>query len=566
MILTEDRLVDWVESQNGLLITRRTLNIHSFNFNNHNQEHNLNCNTFVCITGYPHIIVDFFLNIINYFSKSIILIIIESDIIELKEEWLNNIKLKHCFTWNKPFHHPKLSGIPIGLNYNRQFDQLANWLNNNNDNNNTNIFHKISNEPKNILCMNYSPQTNPERSMLINKSNNEWSSFCKILDFIPNLDSYYIPSHIDGQIRIDVTNPECYSQWKNYKFVLSPPGTGIDCHRTWEAISVGCIPIVISSNLNELYEDLPILIVKSWDEINEEYLNQQYNIISTNIVENKYNYDKLTLEYWIDKINDTSKYSPKIHFITYGNERFSKSKERLVIEAKEFNEFASICTYGPEDLQLDFVNNYKNILEQQRGGGFWIWRPIILNDALKYINENDYLVYLDAGCKLNKEGKERFQEYISLLNNSEYGILSFQMSGAKGPGTLAPEKVWTIKEIFEHFEIDVNNVIENNISNIANSGQYLGGVLILKKNEHLKKYMEIYTRTILENPLLCTDFYNNNNRQISEFSDNRHEQSISSILRKIHGSVVIDGDETWMVPFGEEESLKYPFWAMRIRN
>lgn len=561
MILTEDRLVDWVESQNGLLITRRTLNINSFDFNNN--KNNLG-NIFICITGYPHIISDFFLNIINYFSDSVILIIIESDIIELKEEWLNNIKLKHCFTWNKPFHHPKLSGIPIGLNYNRQFDQLTNWLNNNdNSDNNTNIFYKINNQPKNLLCMNYSPQTNPERSMLINKSNNEWSSFCKILDFVPNLNSYHIPSHMDGQIRIDVTNPECYNQWKNYKFVLSPPGAGIDCHRTWEAISVGCIPIVISSNLNELYEDLPILIVKSWDEITEEYLEESYNIISTNIMENKYNYDKLTLEFWVDKINNTTKYLPKIHFITYGNERFSNSKERLVNEAKEFNEFASIRTYGPEDLPLDFVNNYKNILEQQRGGGFWIWRPIILNDALKYINDNDYLVYLDAGCKLNKEGKERFQEYISLLNNSQYGILSFQMSGAKGPGTLAPEKVWTIKEIFEYFRIDVDNNLENNI---ANSGQYLGGVLILKKNEHLKKYMEVYTKTILENPLLCTDFYNNNNRQISEFSDNRHEQSISSILRKIHGSVVIDGDETWMVPFGEGESLKYPFWAARIRN
>ena len=36
MILTEDKLVDWVESQNGLLITRRTLNINNFDVNSHN--------------------------------------------------------------------------------------------------------------------------------------------------------------------------------------------------------------------------------------------------------------------------------------------------------------------------------------------------------------------------------------------------------------------------------------------------------------------------------------------------------------------------------------------------
>jgi len=35
-------------------------------------------------------------------------------------------------------------------------------------------------------------------------------------------------------------------------------------------------------------------------------------------------------------------------------------------------------------------------------------------------------------------------------------------------------------------------------------------------------------------------------------------------LRKQMGSVVIDGDESWMIPFDKGESLKYPFWAKRI--
>ena len=51
-----------------------------------------------------------------------------------------------------------------------------------------------------------------------------------------------------------------------------------------------------------------------------------------------------------------------------------------------------------------------------------------------------------------------------------------------------------------------------------------------------------------------------------EFKDNRHEQSISSVLRKKIGSVVIDGDESWMQPFGRGESLKYPFWATRYND
>lgn len=551
MILTEDKLIDFVESQGGVLITRRTLNISTINFDKCKE------NTLVCLTGYNKIISDFFNVIINKFTKPVILIIIESDVIHLEKSWLNNKKLTHCFTWNKPFHHSKLSGLPIGLNYNRQYDILNTWLTREKE------IEQIPKFREKLLCMNCSLYTNPARSKLMEKIKSEWNDFCTIIDFIPNISSHYIPSHIEGKIRIDVTNPLCYDEWKKYKFVLSPPGAGIDCHRTWEAVHTGCIPIVLSSNLNELYSDLPIVVVKSWDEITPAFLEDQYQQYQENKQNNTYNYDKLTLEYWTNKIINTKEDEevivPKIHFITYANERFALAKERLLEEAKEFGEFATIKGYGPEDLPQNFCEKYKEILKQPRGGGYWIWRPLIIYNALKNLNENDYLIYLDAGCKLNIHGKKRFHEYIDLLDKSDYGIMSFQMSGNTGPGGLEIEKKWTIKEIFEHLNVDMN-------SDIANSGQYLGGVLVMKKNEHLDNYMKVFVSTILTKPLLCTDVYNNNNNQIREFRENRHEQSITSILRKKMGSVVIDGDESWMCPFGQGESLKYPFWATRSKH
>ena len=52
-------------------------------------------------------------------------------------------------------------------------------------------------------------------------------------------------------------------------FVISPPGNGEDCHRTWEALLIGCYPIVLSPTLNPLYEKLPVIIVSSWDEVTD---------------------------------------------------------------------------------------------------------------------------------------------------------------------------------------------------------------------------------------------------------------------------------------------------------
>ena len=91
----------------------------------------------------------------------------------------------------------------------------------------------------------------------------------------------------------------CY----NHKFVLSPPGNGIDCHRTWETLYMGSIPIVKRSVLTQSFVDLPILIVEDWSVITEELLNivwDEYQAIN-------FNYEKLTLSYWLKRIVDDKK-------------------------------------------------------------------------------------------------------------------------------------------------------------------------------------------------------------------------------------------------------------------
>ena len=102
MFITEDKIVDWVVSVGGLLITRRICNIKSYNFVNQTGLQ------YVSLTGYSQIILQFFQNILNRFSFKIVLILIESDVVELPQICLEHPKILNCFTWNKPFHQPKL--------------------------------------------------------------------------------------------------------------------------------------------------------------------------------------------------------------------------------------------------------------------------------------------------------------------------------------------------------------------------------------------------------------------------------------------------------------------------
>lgn len=87
-----------------------------------------------------------------------------------------------------------------------------------------------------------------------------------------------------------------------YAFVLSPFGNGMDCHRTWEALCLGSIPIVKAPNFRKLFEDLPVLIVKEWSDINQELLEETIKNFETKT----FNYNKLQLNYWVNQIRNNS--------------------------------------------------------------------------------------------------------------------------------------------------------------------------------------------------------------------------------------------------------------------
>jgi hypothetical protein len=53
----------------------------------------------------------------------------------------------------------------------------------------------------------------------------------------------------------------------NSKFVLSPAGNGFDCHRTWEAMYLGAIPIVRKIHWPFNDKNLPVLIVDDWEDL-----------------------------------------------------------------------------------------------------------------------------------------------------------------------------------------------------------------------------------------------------------------------------------------------------------
>ena len=71
-----------------------------------------------------------------------------------------------------------------------------------------------------------------------------------------------------------------YISLPQYKFVISPEGNGIDCHRHYEALMAGCIPIMeYNEEISQKYKGCPILFTKDYSEITIDYLNQYYESV-----------------------------------------------------------------------------------------------------------------------------------------------------------------------------------------------------------------------------------------------------------------------------------------------
>jgi hypothetical protein len=70
---------------------------------------------------------------------------------------------------------------------------------------------------------------------------------------------------------------EYYAQLKQTKFVICPPGTGVDTHRVYESLYFGAIPIIKTSFLDPLYAKLGnCWIVNDWSEVTEEKCKRRW--------------------------------------------------------------------------------------------------------------------------------------------------------------------------------------------------------------------------------------------------------------------------------------------------
>jgi len=87
---------------------------------------------------------------------------------------------------------------------------------------------------------------------------------------------------------------EMYRHTMRSTFVVSPHGNGLDSYRTWETLYLGSWPIVLTSSLDEMYRDLPVLILRDWGDLNKNVLEEA----RVNFSARAFSYQTLRPAYW----------------------------------------------------------------------------------------------------------------------------------------------------------------------------------------------------------------------------------------------------------------------------
>lgn len=241
-----------------------------------------------------------------------------------------------------------------------------------------------------------------------------------------------------------------------------------------------------------------------------------------------------------------------IYLCSFADTSLHKTLDRLRCQANEMGVFKDIYFYDESNFGDLLEDKFGNILNKYtKGYGYWLWKPYFILQSLNHLQENDILLYVDAGCHLNSKGIHRFMQYIEIVKHASCGIL---LTTFEGKGCLT--RKWTKGDLLDFFNVK-NNCL------ITNSPQRQASVIFIRKCEESMKLLNDWYN-IYESDLSLVDDTPSKNGDLEGFIEHRYDQSVLSILSQINQCATISVRETqnksWLF------MNSFPIWVKRDKG
>jgi mannosyltransferase OCH1-like enzyme len=286
--------------------------------------------------------------------------------------------------------HEKLLPIPIGFDLhskNKNFIEIYNDIRQ---------IPKISTKTFKIFCDSHLSGHNKDRNNMFNLLKNN-----------------------DNLVFLDkrVSYTDILSLYSKYKFVISPKGNGLDCHRTWEALYMGAIVITCTKELKNLFvtHNLPVVVLDDWNDITYENM-KIWDKLYTPLISKCIN-KIINPEYWINNFYTLS--YDTLPLVLYN------IKHSDICVMTTHNNFTDIyyqycCKINREYCiknNYDFRGYIGNTLNPKLFDPHWDRYQIILNLSEKY----KYILYIDSDAIIIKDNI-KIENFIRLMDDKNFLI------------------------------------------------------------------------------------------------------------------------------------------------
>jgi hypothetical protein len=218
----------------------------------------------------------------------------------------------------------------------------------------------------------------------------------------------------------------------------------------------------------------------------------------------------------------------KKHLIIFGTKNYENSVGSLIKSSQNF--FDKIHVFSNSDIDNEFYEENKKILESRRGAGYWLWKPYFILKVLNEVDYGDIIFYVDAGNVFINSPDELFK-----LLNENNDILLFDNRDGMQNGLSAQNFISVKKDCFVLMECDTNEYI---------FGPHLNASYqIYKKSEKSINFVLEYLN-FCKNEQILTDTQNKFGDNYPGYYDHRHDQSVLSLLAIKHKiNPVVDPSE-----------------------
>lgn len=200
-----------------------------------------------------------------------------------------------------------------------------------------------------------------------------------------------------------------------------------------------------------------------------------------------------------------------ITLINYADKNYSKAQKINTNSAIKKGCFKKVISYSPEDLDRSFYLENKDILDEKKGNGYWLWKPYFIKKTLEDIEDGDCFFYCDSGSYfVNSIG-----EIIESVEKDQ-DIILFELQQI--------EKKWTKRDCFVLMECDDLRY--------SDTKQRMATFSLWRKSDFTMRFIDSWL-TLAKDKRLITDEENSCGfSNYSDFINHRHDQSIFSLLTK----------------------------------